>query len=92
MKKIIIIAIIIIGYFFVPDYNELNNIILIDKITIKHKDNKYNVILREKYLTKEESNLKYKYKYYYDTIENINNITKTYNKKFYLKKAKYIYK
>lgn len=92
MKKIIMITIILIGYFFIPKYNELNNIILIDKITIKHIDNKYNIILREKYLTKEENNLKYKYKYYYDTIENINNINKLYNKKFYLKKAKYIYK
>lgn len=92
MKKIIIITIILIGYFFIPKYNELNNIILIDKITIKHIDNKYNIVLREKYLTKEENNLKYKYKYYYDTIENINNINKLYNKKFYLKKAKYIYK
>lgn len=92
MKKIIIITIILIGYFFIPKYNELNNIILIDKITIKHIGNKYNIILREKYLTKEENNLKYKYKYYYDTIENINNINKLYNKKFYLKKAKYIYK
>ena len=92
MKKIIMITIILIGYFFIPKYNELNNIILIDKITIKHIDNKYNIVLREKYLTKEENNLKYKYKYYYDTIENINNINKLYNKKFYLKKAKYIYK
>ena len=92
MKKIIIITIILFWYFFIPKYNELNNIILIDKITIKHIGNKYNIILREKYLTKEENNLKYKYKYYYDTIENINNINKLYNKKFYLKKAKYIYK
>lgn len=92
MKKIIMITIVLIGYFFIPKYNELNNIILIDKITIKHIDNKYNIVLREKYLTKEENNLKYKYKYYYDTIENINNINKLYNKKFYLKKAKYIYK
>ena len=92
MKKIIIIIIIIIGYFLIPDYEELNNIVLIDKIIIKRKSNKYNVVLREKYLTKEDNNLRYKYKYYYNTIENIKNINKIYNKKFYLKKAKYIYK
>lgn len=88
MKKIIVlIIIIVIGFMNIPNYNELNNIIIIDKIIIKEND----VILREKYLTKEDNIIKYEYRNYYYKSKSLDEICKD-NKNFYIDKAKYIYK
>ena len=60
MKKILLLLIIIIS-FYVPKYNELNNITIIDKIIIECRNNNYNITLREKYISKKDKNQKYKY-------------------------------
>lgn len=96
MKKIILILIIIIISFYIPKYNELNNIRIVDKITIECKNNNYNITLREKYISKEDNNQTYKYNYFIITTNNMKNIgeisSEKYHKTFYIKKAKYINK
>ena len=97
MKKLfLLIIIILIGKLLIPKYNELNNITIIDKITITCNKNKYNIIMREKYITKDKNNLKYKYKYHKIKKEKLNNINNIYinknHKTFYLNKAKKINK
>lgn len=87
---IIIIIIIILGYLNIPNYNELNNLIIIDKIIIIKNE----IVLREKYISKEDNNQTYKYNYYKITEKRKNNIEKSFNNKYhkkaYIKKAKYI--
>ena len=81
MKKylILIIILIIISLFIkIPKYRELNNIKIIDKIYVYCDYYK----LREILLDKDDYN--YEYKYY-----NEKNINKN---KYYIDKAKYIYK
>lgn len=81
MKKylILIIILIFISLFIkIPKYRELNNIKIIDKIYVYCDYYK----LREILLDKDDYN--YEYKYY-----NEKNINKN---KYYIDKAKYIYK
>lgn len=94
MKKLIIatILLIIISLFFVPPYNELNNLAIIDRIGIEQKDKIYYVYLREVIPTKSDNGISYKYKVYdasTDELENVLDILqdKT-KKKLYLKKVK----
>ena len=80
MKKILILIIIIIGTYLlldIPKYIELNDLKIIDRITI----NCDNIILREIIPVKDDNSIEYKYKYY----NKINN-------NFYYKKAKIINK
>lgn len=80
MKKILILIIIIIGTYLlldIPKYIELNDLKIIDRITI----NCDNIILREIIPVKDDNSIEYKYKYY-NKISN----------KFYYKKAKIINK
>ena len=95
MKKILLLLIIIIS-FYVPKYNELNNITIIDKIIIECRNNNYNITQREKYISKEDNNQKYKYNYYKTKTNNTSNIDKEfynkYHKTFYISKSKYINK
>lgn len=96
MKKIIIstILLIIIFTYFVPPYNELNNIMIIDSIKIIKKNNKYNITLREIIPKRNNSGLNYTHKYHKIEVNNISdikkNIEKKENKKLYLKKAKFL--
>lgn len=92
MKKIIILILItVIIKMYIPKYNELNNVIIIDKIII-NCNKKNNITLREKYITKDGNDLKYKYKYYKIKTNDLNDINnlfkKNYHKNLYLKKAK----
>ncbi len=93
MKKLLIMIISIIPILFVvPKYNELNNLTIIDKINIKCYKNQYQIILREKKITKNENGITYKYNYYKNNLYNINNIRKEfknkYHKNFYYQKIK----
>lgn len=99
MKKILILFFIFIciGFFAkIPEYNDLNNIIIIDKIVVKCNNNKYDLSFREVKPVKKDNGLFYKYNYYYETIDNIDRITelnqKKYHNNLYYDKAKYSYK
>ena len=94
MKKIILIIIIIIELFIIkiPKYNELNNIAIIEEITVLKINNKYHITFKEIIPTKDNNGLTYKYKNHKIKTNNINNslieISKTTKKKLYLSKTK----
>lgn len=92
MKKIILIIIIIIELLLIkiPPYVELNNIAIIEEITIIKKEDAYHLTLKEIIPEKSEQTIKYKYKTYKSTGTSINNALKNIKtkKKLYLKKAK----
>ena len=86
MKKylILLVIIIIIGLFIkIPIYNDLNNIIVIDKVNIKCIDGKYHITLREIKPIKEDNGLSYKYKYHNEIINNLNELQKLNQKKYH---------
>ncbi len=94
MKKnfIIILFIFLTNIFFVPKYNELNNLAIIDNIGVSFKDNNYTVYLREIIPTKDNNKMHYDYKIYEETTSNLDNAlvllqAKT-KKQLYLKKVK----
>lgn len=97
MKKytplILLIIISIYIYTKTPKYNELNNIIIIDKITISCNNNQI-IKLREIKPQKESNKISYKYKTYKINTNDINNLNiklkNKYKKNFYYKKAKII--
>ena len=83
MKNTIILFIILFIFsLFVklPKYKELNNLKIIDKITIECD----NYILREIIPNKDNNGIEYEYKYYKERELN--------NNKYYIKKAKVINK
>lgn len=88
MKKYLLILLIILLYFLVPKYNELNHISIIKYIGIEKYDDKTIYYLKEIIPYKENNNIKYKYKIY--TGNSIEEIEKNQNKKLYLNKAKFI--
>lgn len=94
MKKILLFSIILIIIFiyFVPKYNELNNITIIDSIGVKKENNYYKVYFREVIPTKVENGLKYTYKIHSIKTnklkDSISLIEKKHNKKLYLNKVK----
>lgn len=96
MKKILLIITIILELLIIdiPTYVELNNIAIIEEITIIKEKNKYKIKLKEIIPIKANQGIEYKYKYYEEesttlkkTIKKINQKTK---KKLYLKKAKFL--
>ena len=95
MRKYLLLLLFIPLFFIeIPKYNELNNLAIIDKINIKCIDNEYIVTLREVIPLKDDNGIKYDYKYYKDTGNNINdiisNIDKNTKKVIYLKYVKKI--
>ena len=92
MKKLILIIIIIIELLIIkiPPYIELNNIAIIEEVTIIKQDNKYHLTLKEIIPTKAEQTIKYKYKTYESTGTSIKNALSNIKtkKKLYLNKAK----
>lgn len=98
MKKIVLLliffSILTILLLDIPKYNELNNISIIDKITINCSDNNYNVTLREVTLHRKDNGITFRYSYYKNDIKNIyqlkNNYLDKYHKVFYYDKVKVI--
>lgn len=97
MKKYIpLIMILLLPLFFIkiPEYKELNNLIIIKTIEVKCKDNKYQVKLKEILPEKEDTSIKYKYKDYEEEGNNLKDIKEkieeSTNKKFYYKKIDYL--
>ena len=74
MKKtlFIIILLFVISFFVdIPNYVELNDLAIIDKVTCKNEI----VFLREIIPIKDDTGISYKYKKYKITISDKNNIT-----------------
>lgn len=94
MKKILIstFILIILFIYFVPTYNELNNIMIIDKVKVMKDNNTYNITFREVIPKRNNNGIIYTYKYHKTKVNNINksisNIEKNTNKKLYLSKVK----
>lgn len=93
MKKILIIILLIPTLFIkIPEYVELNNLIIIDTIIIQEENNHIKIYLKEIIPTKNNQGITYKYKYYQEEGNDIKNIIrkikKNTNKKIYLQKAK----
>lgn len=100
MKKNILLILLLVAsiyiHMIIPKYNELNNIIIIDKIKIYYDNNDKKIILREIKPQRENNKISYKYKYYNIKTNNIKNLNKElknkYNKTFYYKHAKIVIK
>lgn len=98
MKKYLFYIFLFIPILFIniPEYVELNNIAVIDKITIKCINNYYYITLREVIPIKDDNGIKYKYKYYKDNGNNINyiinKIDNNTKRKLYYKRAIIKYK
>ena len=79
-RSILFMTLIIISLFFnIPDYVELNNLAIIEGIGVSYKD---------------DQGINYKYQYYYDDANTLENaykkIVKKTRKKIYLDKTKFI--
>ena len=94
-RSILFMTLIIISLFFnIPDYVELNNLDIIEGIGVSYKDDHYTVYLREIIPIKDDQGINYKYQYYYDDANTLENaykkIVKKTRKKIYLDKTRFI--
>lgn len=80
MKKIIysILILSLVLFVKVPKYNELNNIHIIDRISIECDESYYFVKYREIISKREDNGIAYKYKNYKKNIRNDNSFDLTY--------------
>ena len=94
MKKIFLTLIIILELLIIkiPEYNELNNISIIEEISVIKQNNKYHITFKEIIPIKENNSLTYKYKEHKiktnDLTKSLEEISKTTKKKLYLSKTK----
>ena len=94
MKKIFLTLIIILELLIIkiPEYNELNNIAIIEEISVIKQNNKYHITFKEIIPIKENNSLTYKYKEHKiktnDLTKSLDEISKTTKKKLYLSKTK----
>ncbi len=94
MKKALLILLIFLELFVIkiPDYVELNNLAIIEKIAVEKKDDKYKLILKEIIPLKGDQGISYKYEYHEAQAGSIKKayqkIKKKTKKKLYLNKAK----
>ena len=81
-------------FIYIPEYKELNNLIIVKEIEVKCKDNEYNVKLKEVIPEKEDNGIEYKYKDYKEKGTNLKEIKtsleKNTYKKFYYKRTNYL--
>lgn len=94
MKKTFLIIIIILELLIIkiPSYIELNDLAIIEEVTIKQENTRYTIILKEIIPIKDDQGINYEYKYYQETASSIskayNKLAKQTKKKLYLKKVK----
>lgn len=94
MKKIFLTLIIILELLIIkiPEYNELNNIAIIEEISVIKQNNKYHITFKEVIPIKENNSLTYKYKEHKiktnDLTKSLDEISKTTKKRLYLSKTK----
>ena len=94
-RSILFMTLIVISLFFnIPDYVELNNLAIVEGIGVSYKDDHYTVYLREIIPIKDDQGINYKYQYYYDDANTLENaykkIVKKTRKKIYLDKTRFI--
>lgn len=95
MKKILMIMLIIVlGITIkIPEYEELNNLAIIETIGINYNNEIYTIYLKEIIPEKKEQGIKYEYEYYQGEGKSIKNayaqILKKTKKKIHLKRCKY---
>ncbi len=97
MKRSLIIGILLLLptlIINIPEYKELNNLVIVKEIEVKCNDKKYNVKLKEIIPEKEDNGIKYKYKDYEETGTSLKEIKKELekntNKKFYYRRTNYL--
>ena len=98
MKRIILLIIIFIIFTFIikiPNYVELNNLVIVEGIGVECKNSKYSLYLKEIIPIKGDNGITYKYKYYESEAKSIEkaykNIIEEYtNKKFFYDDVKFI--
>lgn len=94
MKKIIPIILILISLLFIkiPNYVELNNLAIIEKIGIQYQEKEYTIWLKEIIPLKAEQGIDYEYHYYKGSASSLKKalqqIERNTKKKIYLKKTK----
>lgn len=94
MKKIILLIIIVLelSLIKIPEYIELNDLAIIEEITIISNNNQYIINLKEIIPIKDDAGIDYEYKYYKKTGTNIKKIIMEIDnetkKKLYLNKVK----
>lgn len=94
-KALIILFFIIIGIIIkIPEYEELNNLAIINSIAINTNNNKVTIIIKEIIPKKNDNGIDYEYKYYKSNASSLEEAfakikTKT-KKKIYLNKCKYL--
>ncbi|MBQ6323747.1 MAG: hypothetical protein IJI22_02825 [Bacilli bacterium] len=98
MKKIFLLILIFTLFSFIikiPNYIELNNLVIVEGIGLECNNDKYTLYLKEIIPIKGDNGVTYKYKYYENEAENIDdankNIINDYsNKKFFYEDTKYV--
>ncbi len=80
---IIIICVILSIFLNIPEYRELNDLVIVDSIGLDCEKN--TIYLKEIIPEKDDNGIEYKYKYY-----KFNDIDKIKSNKFYLNNSKYI--
>ncbi len=98
MKKIFLLILIFTLFSFIiktPNYIELNNLVIVEGIGLECNNDKYTLYLKEIIPIKGDNGITYKYKYYENEAENIDdankNIVNDYtNKKFFYEDTKYV--
>lgn len=97
MKKRIFFIIILIGFLFllpIPEYVELNDLIIVESIEIICKEKQYEINLKEIIPKKEDNSIEYHYQEYSSKGTSIReakkNLEKNHTKKFYYQSSKKI--
>lgn len=96
MKKFILALLcvfVIVGAFFlikIPEYVELNNLIIVEGIGVQCDSKNYKLYLKEIIPTKDDNGITYKYKLY--DSDNFNSLEKAYKKIEEKSKKKIFYK
>lgn len=94
MKKIILILLIVLELLLIkiPPYVELNDLAIIENITVTYQNNQYTLTLKEIIPIKADQQINYKYKIYKASAKTIKKAYKkiktTTKKKLYLTKVK----
>lgn len=97
MKKIIVLLVLIITFGFIikiPEYHELNDLAIIQGVSVEYKNNSYIVYMKEVIPIRSDMGIDYKFKYYEGessdlekAIERVQDRTK---KRLYYKKVKFL--
>ena len=92
MKRVLFLFlfVLLLQYFFVPEYRELNNLVVIDKIRVLKKEEGYTISLREVVPKRENNGIQYSYEYYHYQVARLEDFYQDMRqkKRFYFRKVK----